>query len=171
MRIEYTGRQTEVPEAARKLAERRLGKLAKLLRGITRVHVILTCDKHRQAAEVSVHSPHVDISATEVSNDLGSSLAAAFTKLERQAERHMGRMRKRRAPSSRSWTFARPAEGEPRLIRTRRGTLKPMTVEEAILEERLNEEGLVVFRDATTERVTVLYRRKDGNLGLIEPEA
>jgi putative sigma-54 modulation protein len=57
------------------------------------------------------------------------------------------------------------------VIRTRRFQVKPMTVEEAALEVGQSHDGLVVFRDAVTERVSVLYKRSDGNLGLIEPEA
>jgi putative sigma-54 modulation protein len=175
MTIEYTGRQTDVPEAIRKLAERRIAKLSRALRGITRVHVILTADKHRQGAEVSIHSAHLDLSAAEVTGDLGVSLATALDKLERQAARHLGRIRERkRRGRSRSADWAppqaAPKETTPRVIRSRRSILKPMTIDEAVLESRLSNEGLVVFRDAKTERVTVLYRRKDGNLGLIEPE-
>jgi ribosome hibernation promoting factor len=62
-------------------------------------------------------------------------------------------------------------DGAPRVIRTRRFAVKPMTIEEAALEVGASAEGVVVFRDAATERVNVLYRRKDGNLGLIEAEA
>ena len=172
MRIEYTGRQTDVPEAIRKLAERRLGKIARSLRGITRVHVILTSDKHRQAVEVAVHSSHLDLSATEVSDDLLASLSCALDKLERQAERHVGRLRQRKRRHQER-PAAAPPEPSPRqrVIRTRPKALKPMTIDEAVLEARLADEGLVVFRDARTERVSVLYVRKDGNLGLIEPEA
>jgi putative sigma-54 modulation protein len=62
-------------------------------------------------------------------------------------------------------------DGEPRVIRSRRFVAKPMTVEEAALRVGSSEYGFLVFRDAETERVNVLYRRSDGNLGLIEPEA
>jgi len=65
-----------------------------------------------------------------------------------------------------------PAEAPgPRVIRSRRFAVKPMTIEEAALEVGASADGVLVFRDASTERVKVLYRRKDGNLGLIEPEA
>jgi putative sigma-54 modulation protein len=173
MRIEFTGRQTEVAEPLRKLAERRVQKLSRVLHRITRVHVILTSDKHRQGAEVTVHSAHVDLTATDVTGDLGASLAAAFEKIERQAAHHVGRLRRRgKGRGSPAPETAPPRDPSvPRVIRTRRFALKPMTVDEAVLEARFNDEGLVVFRDAKTERVTVLYRRKDGNLGLIEPEA
>jgi len=176
MTIEYTGRQTEVPKPLRTLAERKLKKLSRVLPGITHVHVILSLDKHRKIAEVSVHSRNLDLTATEITNDLGLSLATVIDKLTRQAQRHRGKIRerKRRAtPRSARAPRLEPAAGEeaPRVIRSRRFMVKPMTVDEAVLEVGQNREGLVVFRDAATERVNVLYKRKDGNLGLIEPEA
>jgi ribosomal subunit interface protein len=99
--VEYTGRHTEVPPKVRAISERKLRKLAKLLPGITHVHVILATDKHRQIAEVSAHSPLRTVTAVEESTDLGASLATAVEKLTRQAQRHVGRLRqrKRRAPA------------------------------------------------------------------------
>jgi putative sigma-54 modulation protein len=174
MTIEFTGRQTEVAPRLRALAERKLGKLTRLLRGITRVHVILTSDKHRQIAEVSVHSRNVDLTATEVGTDLGASLGTVMDKLERQAKRHRAKVRerKRRGPLRAVVAAPEPAPAErPRVIRSRRFLVKPMTVDEAVLEVGASHDGLLVFRDAATERVNVLYRRRDGHLGLIEPEA
>jgi putative sigma-54 modulation protein len=177
MTIEYTGRHTEVPQRLKALAERKLRKLGRLLPGITHVHVILAVDKHRRIAEVSVHSPHLDLSASEESGELAVSLATVLDKLERQAQRQLGkwRERKRRAGPGAKAPAAERAAGpdgaEPRVIRSRRFVAKPMTLDEATLEVGQSREGLVVFRDAETERVSVLYRRSDGNLGLIEPEA
>jgi putative sigma-54 modulation protein len=188
MQIEYTGRQTEVTPRLRALAERRLRKLAKVLRTITRAHVILTADKHRRIAEVSVHSPQLDLTAQEQTPDMNVSLGTVFDKLESQAQKQAGkrRERKRRGPARggdgarRGGTLWREAPADraaartppgPRLIRSRQAALKPMTVQEAVREVEASKEGLLVFRDSATERVTVLFKRKDGNLGLIEPEA
>jgi len=74
LRVEYTGRHMDVPDSVRRLGDRKLRKLAKHLRGITDVHVILSADKHRQTAEVTVHSPHGDLAATQESGDIGVSL-------------------------------------------------------------------------------------------------
>jgi putative sigma-54 modulation protein len=180
MTIEFTGRQTEVPPQIRSLAERKLGKLGKVLRGITHAHLILTSDKHRQIAEVSVHSRHLDLTAAEESGDLAVSVSSVLDKLIRQAQRHQGKRQERkrrprpgRATSAWSGVVAEGSDGErgPRVIRSRLFTVKPMTVEEAVIEVGAAADGLLVFRDASTEKVSVLYRRKDGNLGLIEPEA
>jgi putative sigma-54 modulation protein len=177
VQIEYTGRQTEIPQALKTLAERKLRKLERVLGRITHVHVVLAADRHRQSAEVSVHSPHLTLTAAEESPDLGASLATVVDKLTRQAKRHLGKLRhrKRRAPRTTALWWGVMAAGEsrggPRIIRSRRFMVKPMTVEEAVLEVEGTDEGFLVFRDAKTERMNVLFKRKDGNLGLIEPEA
>jgi putative sigma-54 modulation protein len=176
MKIDYTGRQTEISAELRRLAERKLAKVARLLPSITRAHVILTADKHRQAAEVSVHSRQLDLAAVEVSTNPRLSLASAIDKLIRQIERQRSKRRVRKGAASPR--LAQPpvaAEWQdgaaPRVIRARRSAVKPMTLDEAALEMDGSRDGVLVFRDAATERVNVLFRRKDGNLGLIEPEA
>jgi putative sigma-54 modulation protein len=165
MQIDYTGRQTEVTPRLRALAERRLRKLAKVLRTITHAHVIFTSDKHRRIAEVSVHSPQVVLTAQEQTPEMVVSLGSALDKLEQQARKHAGKrhQRKRRGPG-------RGVSAPPRLIRSRRSP-RSMTLREAMEDVEGSRDGLLVYRDTETERMTVLFKRKDGNLGLIEPEA
>jgi putative sigma-54 modulation protein len=174
MKIEFTGRQTDIPDEVRRLAERKLQKVGKLLPAVTRAHVILAADKHRQVAEVSVHSRQLDLAAVEVTTNPRLSVAGAIDKLLRQAQRQHARRRERKGASSPRLAPAvveRGGDGGPRVIRTRRAAVKPMTLDEAALEMDGRPDGVLVFRDAATERVSVLFRRKDGNLGLIEPEA
>ncbi len=182
MRIEYTGRQTDVPNELRALAEKKLHKLSRVLHGITDAHVVLAADKRRHIAEVSVCSPQLVLAATEASADPGNSLASVIEKLTRQAQRQMGKrqQRKRRGPPKGTSRWQKGAaeavpeaagERSTRIVRSRRFVAKPMTVEEAALEIGASGEGLLVFRNAGTERVSVLFRRRDGHLGLIEPEA
>lgn len=172
----------DVTDAIRRLGDRKLRKLAKHLRGITDVHVIVTADKRGYTAEVTAHSPHLDLAATEESSDIAVSLSTVMDKLIRQAERRVGKQRVRKGggrsrPASVRTAPVLPVNGPPaeapgpRVIRSRRFAVKPMTIEEAALEVGASADGVLVFRDASTERVNVLYRRKDGNLGLIEPEA
>lgn len=180
MKVDYTGRHTDVTDALRRLTERKLGKLAKVLPGITQVHVVFAVDKHRHSTEITVHSAHLDLAATEEAGDLSTSLATVMERLVRQAQKHVGKLRQRKrrtgAPQA-VWSGVLSASRAPRdgaafrVVETRRFVAKPMTVDEAVLEVDASGEGVVVFRDADTERVSVLYRRRDGNLGLIEPEA
>jgi len=177
MVVEFTGRQVEIPPAVRALAERKIGKLAKVLPGITHVRVVLGADKHRQRAEVSVHSPHLDLVANEVAGDASVALSTVIDKLTRQAQRHKEKVRggKRRASVRATPVLpakpAAPAEGAPRVIRSRRFVAKPMTLEDAALLAANNGDGVIVYRDAATRRIGVVFRRRDGNLGFIEPEA
>ncbi len=183
MKIEFTGRQTEISKEVRRLAERKLEKVARLLPRMTRAHVILTADKHRQVAEVSAHSRNLDLSAVEVSTNPRLSVSSAMDKLLRQAQRQRAKQRDHRgSTSTRRPTppSSRPGRGRkatelppkaPRVIRNRRRAVKPMTLDEATIEMEGPAEGVLVFRDARCERMRVLYRRGVGQLGLIEPEA
>ncbi len=176
MKIEFTGRQTEVPAEIRRLAERKLQKLTQVLPGITSAHVIVAADKHRQIAEVSIRSKHLDLTAQEESPDLGASLSTVMDRLTRQVQRHLGRLRERKREARARVRMAGGSEprGKGRslsVVRSRRALLQPMTLDEAVLEVGSREDGVLVFRDAVTERLSVLFRRRDGNLGLIEPEA
>jgi putative sigma-54 modulation protein len=176
MKVEFTGRQTGIPDELRRLAERKLQKVGRLLPAVTRAHVILAVDKHRQVAEVSVHSRHMDLAAVEVSANPRLSVTGAIDKLVRQAQRQQARRRERKgAATPRRATLPAPEResdpSAPRVVRSRRTAVKPMTLDEAVLEMEGRADGVLVFRDAATERVHVLFRRKDGNLGLIEPGA
>jgi putative sigma-54 modulation protein len=174
MRIEFTGRQTEIPDRLRALAERKLQKLARRLRGVTHARVMLGADKHRQVAEVTLHSRNLDLAATEVGTEPRTSLLAAIEKLERQALRRAERRRALKRRPAGPLVAAPPAVGgggrEVRVIRGRRAAVKPMTVEEAVLQMEGREDRPFVFRDAESEGVKVLYRRRDGHIGLLEPE-
>ncbi len=177
MKIDFTGRQTEISAELRRLAERKLAKVGKLLPSVTRAHVILTADKHRQVAEVSVHSRQLDLAAVEVTANPQLSVSNAIEKLLRQVEKQRTRRKARKGSASPRLAAAtaepraEAGDGGPRVIRSRRTAVKPMTLDEAALEMDGRAEGVLVYRDAATERVAVLFRRKDGNLGLIEPEA
>jgi putative sigma-54 modulation protein len=96
MKVEYTGRQTDVPARIRTLAERKLKKLEKFVGRPLRAHVILTVDRHRRIAEVSVHSPRLDMTATQASPDMQVAVATVMDKLLRQAQRHTGKRQSKR---------------------------------------------------------------------------
>jgi putative sigma-54 modulation protein len=183
MVIEFTGRQVEIAPAVRAQAERKIGKLAKVLPGVTHVRVIIGAEKRRFRAEVTVNSPLADLVANALAADPAAALGAVFDKLTEQVKRVKTRRReapRRRmargvatppvAPAPRPPAEA-PGDGRPRVIRSRRFVAKPMTMDEAALLVGGNGDGVLVFRDADTRRISVLFRRRDGNLGLIEPEA
>lgn len=196
MRLDITGRHVEITATLRQLIERRLARLERLLNdSIVSVKVILTLEKYRHRAEFILHArgDHT-LRGLGEGNAWPLSIRQAVEKLEQQAEKVKTKYseRKRSDPrrhvpravrggatpgSGRGTSVAtaadrgEPAEARPpRVIRASRYPVKPMSVEDAVM--RLDEvsETFLVFRNADSEAVTILYRRKDGNVGLIEPE-
>ena len=177
MRIDFTGRQMDVSTELQKYTTQRLNKLNRLLRNNFELHVILTAEKHRRIAEITLSFRDHSLVAIETTADARSSINGALDKLERQAVRLMGkrRERKRRPKPAEAILLnvlrsQRTDDDGRRVLEKDRVPIKPMTVDEAIDSLDAARIGLVVFRNTETERVNVLYRRDDGNLGLIEPE-
>jgi putative sigma-54 modulation protein len=182
MNIHITGRQLDVTSPIKSYAESKLKKLNRFIDGITDIHVILSVEKYRQIAEVNVHSRgNTYLTAVEESNDLYVSIAQAIDKIEAQAKKQQAKRigRKRRAGRKEaSGTFqvlAREEDTTPettaRIIESRRFIIKPLSIEEAV--EQIEDDGLefLVFRNAGNDKVNVIYKRPDGNYGLIDPES
>jgi len=179
MKIHFTGRQIEVSPALRKAAQERLDKLEKFLDDPTEAHVILAVEKRRHRVEVVVHGRHLTLTAAGETSDMYSTLSLVAERLERQARKHREKLKvetKRRGARNSPRrvspaTAATPAADVPRVVRVNSASLKPMSVDEALLQVTGTKREFLVFRNAASHRVSVLYRRKDGNFGLIEPEA
>jgi putative sigma-54 modulation protein len=177
MNIEFTGRQMEFGDDLRQYTRDRLRKITRVLGDAYEMHVILTAEKHRRQAEITLKVRDHTLVSIEESGDPRVSLNGALNKLERQAVRLRERKltRKRRPKPTTTvvlnvlGTAAIEVE-ERRTIQTERVPIKPMTVGEAIAALDQSKAGAVVFRNPETERVNVIYHRPDGNLGLIEPE-
>lgn len=184
MKIEITGRQIEVTPALREFAADKLRKLEKLLDGPLDVHVVLAVEKHRHMAEIQVKSRTAVLSGMEETEDLYASISEVADKLERQALRHKDKVTGRKRREGVRAADAAVAlvggndevaesEADPlrtRIIRSERYRLKPLTPEDAVLELDATGDDLLVYRDADTYRVNVVFRRKDGNFDLVDPE-
>jgi putative sigma-54 modulation protein len=182
MRLELTGRHVDVTPELRALVEKRLGKLDRLLKGgIVSVQAVLSLEKYRRKSEFTVHTrgDHF-LHGLGDSTAWEASVGAAIEKIEQQLVKVKGKWqeRKRRATSPRILVAekeqATPVPPEPpkkaRIRRVPRYPVKPMTVDEAALAVNGGSDAFLVFRNAATDAINVLYRRKDGYLGLIEPE-
>ena len=175
MQLDFTGRQMEVSQELRLYTEDRLRKLARILRGRFDVHVILTAEKHRRAAEITLTFRDYTLVGMQETADALASINGAIDKLERQAVRRLERKRTRkRRPKPAAAILVNVLRSrdheERRVLETERIPIKPLTVDEAIEAVDGAQSGIVVFRNPETERVNVIYRRHDGNLGMIEPE-
>ena len=181
MRLALTGRHVEITPALQRLVEKKVGKLDRLLNdGLVSAQVVLTLEKHRHVVDIRAHArgDHVlhglgDTDAWE------TSFSEAIEKIAQQLQKVKGKwqQRKRRAAPAKVIAAAEAAAPEPapeeeripRIMRASRYLVKPMTVEEAAMEVEAGADAFLVFRNASTDSINVLYRRKDGNLGLIEP--
>lgn len=176
MQLDFTGRQMEVSQELRVYTEERLRKLARILRGRFDVKVILAAEKHRRVAEITLKFRDHTLVGVQETPDALASINGAIDKLERQAVSRLERRRTRkRRPKPASAILVNVLKSpvdheERRVLETERIAIKPLSVDEAI--DALDEarSGIVVFRNPETERVNVIYRRHDGNLGMIEPE-
>ncbi len=177
MKLEFTGRNFTISPAIRRHITDHFKKLETVLNGATRAHVILSVEKHhRHVAEIVVNWNDRSLTSKGDTTDMYASALQAIDKLRRQAMKVKGKIidRKQHSPSVRVVAPSplppvQPIALAPRIIRSRRYTVKPMTPEEAILQVEEAAEQFVVFRNAETDRVGVIYKRKDGNYGLIEP--
>ena len=181
MSLDITGRHIEVTEPLRKFVTDRLDRLRGISDEILESHFILTVEKHqRHIAELNIKTRHEFYHGEEVSTDMYTSIAVVLDKVEKQILKDKGRhaARKRRSNGNGVVTTASIVEVEevlgeklPRIIRNHEVAAKPMSVDDAASEIGDSEHEFLVFRNAQTERLNIVYKRKDGNIGWIEPEA
>jgi len=182
MSIDITGRHIEITEPIRKFATDRVDRLRGATDAVQEVHFILTVEKHqRHIAELNLKTRRDFYHAEEVSTDMYTSIAAAVDKVEKQVlkdkERLVGRKRhnnhKGEVVTATSVIEVEEllGQGLPRIIRQNEIAAKPMSVDDAAVQVGDSDHDFLVFRNATTERLNVVFKRKDGNIGWIEPEA
>ena len=174
MRLDITGRHVDITPPLRQLIDKRLAKLGRLLNdSVISAQVILTKEKYRHRSEIILHArgDHIMRGLGE-GNDWPASLAEAADKIEQQAQKLKSKWdsRRRRGATRTPRAGAREASNNRRVVRATRYAVKPMTIEDAALHVESAPETFVVFRNADTDAVSIMYRRKDGNLGLIEPD-
>ncbi len=176
MQINITAKGVAVPPGLREMAERKLGKLTRLLREIETVDI--TCSRERQwrVVEIIINANGLLIRGEDRAVDIRSAMESLIEKLERRVKKSRSKLvqRYREHPETQeAWASEAEepsGESEPALVRSKRFAVKPMSPEEAAAQMELLGHDFYVFRNAETEQVNVLYRRKDGNYGLIEPE-
>ncbi len=174
MNVHFTARQTELTPEAKQYSEKRLKNIEKLLSKAHDVDIVLSVEKTRQKAEIHVAGKGTNIVVVEETPDMIHSLNQAFDSLEKRLkkEKEKYRERKRRGGRERKGFTppVEPEEGEIRVFRSPLYAVKPMTVEEALLQFEAKNKEVLVFRKEASEAWAVLYRRKDGHIGLVEPE-
>jgi putative sigma-54 modulation protein len=175
MRFIISGKNIEITEGLRSAVEHKLSKLDKFFTEDTEVHVTLSVKRNRQKIEVTIPMKGQVIRAEQDSSDMYVSVDLVVDIIERQIRRYKTKlMNQKLSVTEFKKEFFEVEEDIPdeeiKIIRSKRFAIKPMDVEEACVQMELIGHTFFVFRNADTFEVNVVYKRKDGTYGLIEPE-
>ena len=175
MDIAVTFRRTEPMESLKTYAEEKIGKLKKYLDTPAEAHVVLTVEKFRHQAGVTLDVNGTRLKAVEETGDMYSAIDQVVDKIEAQLKRHLSKIRDHRPEPGRSEATEAEASAEQVpdefVIEVERLDAKPMDPEEAAMQLSLSKRGFLVFRNSRSNEINVIYKRSDRNLGLIEPAA
>lgn len=179
MQITTTFRHLDPSDALKSYAEEKLERVNKYIDEPVVAQVFMTVEKIRHCAEVTITAKGITIKASEETNDMYSAIDAVVDKIERQLRRYKERIKDHKPASEsldrqvkKSIVAAESIDQqlEPVVIRSKTFPIKPMSVDEAVMQMDLLHKDFLVFTDSVTDSINVVYRRKDGNYGLIEPQ-
>ena len=177
MRYTITGRNIEITDGLKKAVEEKLQKLEKYFTAETEARITLSVQKEAHKIEVTIPTKQGLIRAEEVSGDMYVSIDKVEDIIERQIKKFKNKLvDKKQSSVSFSDFFIREdysdsdEEDEIKIVKTKRFSIKPMDPEEACLQMELLGHDFYVFRNALSDEICVVYKRKDGKYGIIEPE-
>lgn len=179
MQITTTFRHMEQSDALKTYAEEKIERVAKYIDEPVAVQVYFSVEKKiRHIVEIVISAKGVSTKASEATNDMYAAIDAVIDKIERQLKRYKEKIKAhkpnggehgRQLSKKIFQAESIEASAEPVVIKTKTETAKPMSVEEAVMQMDLLHKDFIVFTDSVSNEINVLYRRKDGNFGLIEP--
>jgi len=175
MILNFTGKNVEVTDALKDVTNKKLKRLDKYFQKDVVGNVVYSVERNWKIIEITINLPGTILRVEESSDDMYTSIDKAVDVLERQIRKYKTRLQKRNQTGEtiRFENVIPLKENEdekPRIVKTKRFGMKPMSVEEAVLQMELLRHNFFVFMNADSEEVSVVYKRKDGNYGLIEPE-
>jgi putative sigma-54 modulation protein len=176
MDITVTFRHTEPIESLKVYAEEKVSKIKKYLDSPVEAHIVLTVEKFRHQADVTLSVNGARIKGVEETGDMYSAIDQVMDKIEKQVKRHLSKIRSHRSENlkeersvSEEVDETTAVTQEEPVIEIEKMVAKPMDPEEAALQLNLSRQDFLVFRNAKSREINVVYTRGDGNLGLIEP--
>ncbi|MDR1616933.1 MAG: ribosome-associated translation inhibitor RaiA [Syntrophomonadaceae bacterium] len=183
MNFEIRGRRMEVSEELKEYATRRLSKLEKYFDNVKGAQVLMSVEGARHTIEVTIPLNGIILRGEETTNDMYTAIDSVEEKLEKQIDKYKTKLyrhgrgaglKRALADEIKSQIKAEPAEQENlekfKIVRSKRFALKPMDEEEAIMQMNMLGHNFFVFFNANTDEVNVVYKRKNGDFGLIEPD-
>ncbi|QSX05060.1 ribosome-associated translation inhibitor RaiA [Sedimentibacter sp. zth1] len=176
MNITVYGKNIQLTDALKEVTTKKIGKLDKFFYKNIQAKVVLSVERKKQKVEVTIPFNGRILRVEEVSDDMYSSVDDAVEALEKQIRKHKTKLEdKMHSNESIKFENIEPLiddelEEDFKIVKTKRFAIKPMNVEEAILQMDLLKHDFFVFINGDTDEVNVVYKRKDDNYGLIEPE-
>ncbi len=178
MELSVTFRHMEPSDALKDYVQDRTNKLTKYIDRPLDSQVTLSVQKFRQIADVVINADGIRIAGQEAHEDMYAAIDLVMDKIERQVKKYREKIRKHKPLTGREIKWRRDiyeqesfeSDREPMVVRTENYFVKPMSVDEAAMQMDLSHQEFLVFNNASTQTVNVLYRRKDGNYGLIVPQ-
>lgn len=175
MKFVVLGKNIEVTDALREKAEAKVGKLKKFFHAGTEAHVTMSVIKGKHIVEVTIPFHGMTLRAQETNGDMYTSIDKVIDSLERQIVRHKSKLTKKVHESAfRNNAFIDTEDYEPehdyKIVKSKKFPVKPMPLDEAIMQMELLGHEFFMFSNSNTNKVNVVYKRNDGNVGLIEPE-
>jgi putative sigma-54 modulation protein len=175
MKISVTFRNAEGEEWQKEYVEEKLKKLERYIDNPMDARVILSVEKFRNTAEINLMANGLTINSKEEEKDMHLAIDNAIEKIERQLKKRREKVRGFKTNSSRSGEFGSesPAEegeesADSKVVEARKVILKPMSIDDAVLEMETTKNRFVIYRDSSTENVNVIYRREDGKFALLQ---
>lgn len=177
MKVIVSGRNVVVTDALRNSVESKITKLERYFNKDAEAQATLSVEKQRQIIEVTIPINGSILRAEESTDDMYTSIDKVVDKLTRQLRKHKTKLENNRVNKFETIRFENIPSNkedddsfEPRIVKTKRFAIKPMSSEEAVLQMELIGHNFFVYTNADTDEVNVVYKRKDGHYGLIEPE-
>jgi putative sigma-54 modulation protein len=174
MKINYTARHTKVSEDMKTYCEKRIQSLEKLLGHPIHADILLSVEKYRHKVEIKLKTRMATLNTVEETHDMSSSLVGAFDHLEKRVKKEREKLRGRKRKKTRERgiypVVIKEEEKPKKVIRSQNYTMKPLSIDEARMQLDSSKEEALLFRTMGTDGWAVLFKRKDGNYGLIEPK-
>ncbi len=178
MQLSVTFRHMEPSEALKGYVQERTARLTKYIDKPLESQVILTVEKFRQIADVVINANGIRIAGQEEHEDMYAAVDLVMDKIERQIKKYKGKIRQHKPAQGKDLTWKREIyepdsfddDREAVIMKSEHYFIKPMSVDEAAMQMDLSDQEFLVFNNASTQTINVLYRRKDGNYGLIVPQ-
>ncbi len=169
MNIIVHAKQMELTDNLKDYAEEKIGRFTKYLSNISEATVTLSVEKYRHKAEVLMKASGSLMQAESITDEMYSSIDEVVEKLERQVKKHKEKLVSKRKGREKEGEIFINEESAPSIIKSRSFDTKPMSIEEAAMQMDMLNRDFFIFTNASSGQINVLHKRKDGNVGHIEP--